>query len=75
MASEDLKAYYSESVTAQPGRATDAISHEDWFWGETAAARVLNVVRQQCLGRDGREYAMLANLVLVPRRQLHRFAD
>ena len=73
MASEDLKAYYSESVTAQPGRATDAISLEDWFWGETAAARVLNEVRKQCLGRDGREYGMLANLLLLPRRQLHRF--
>lgn len=73
MASEDLKAYYNESVTAQPGRTTDPISLEDWFWGETAAARVLNEVRKQCLGRDGREYGMLGNLVLVPRRQLHRF--
>lgn len=75
MASEDLKAYYGESVTAQPGRATDAISLEEWFWGETVAARVLNEVRKQCLGRDGPEYAVLGNLVLIPRRQLHRFED
>ncbi|MCZ6873920.1 MAG: selenoprotein B, partial [bacterium] len=36
MASEDLKAYYTEAITAQPGRATDAASLADWFWGETA---------------------------------------
>ncbi len=73
MASEDLKAYYNESVTAQPGRATDSVSLADWFWGETAAARVLNEVRKHCLGREGREYKLLGNTLLVPRRQLHRF--
>jgi hypothetical protein len=73
MASEDLKAYYNESVTAQPGRATDSVSLANWFWGETAAARVLNVVRQHCLSRDDPEYQRLGNGLLVPRRQLHRF--
>lgn len=73
MASEDLKAYYNESVTAQPGRTTDSISLANWFWGETAAARVLNEVRKHCLGREGREYKLLGNTLLVPRRQLHRF--
>jgi len=73
MASEDLKAYYHESVTAQPGRATDSISLANWFWGETAAARVLNEVRKYCLGHEGREYKLLGNTLLVPRRQLHRF--
>lgn len=73
MASEDLKAYYNESVTAQPGRATDAGSLANWFWGETAAARVLNTVRKHCLERHEREYKLLGNTLLVPRRQLHRF--
>ena len=73
MASEDLKAYYNESVTAQPGRTTDSISLANWFWGETAAARVLNEVRKQCLEREGREYQRLGDGMLVPRRQLHRF--
>ena len=73
MASEDLKAYYNESVTAQPGRDTDALRLEDWFWGETAAARVLNEVRKHCLTRDGAVYKALGNVFLVPQRQLHRF--
>ena len=75
MATEDLKAYYNESVTAQPGRATDVISLEEWFWGETVAARVLNEVRRFCLTRNGYIFQQLGAVWLVPRRQLHRFED
>ena len=75
MASEDLKAYYNESMTAQPGANTDPVRLEDWFWGETVAARVLNEVRNHCQGRAGREYRMLGQGLLVPRRQLHRFDE
>lgn len=73
MATEDLKAYYNESMTARPGGHTDPVSLENWFWGETAAARMLNEARKECLRRDGREYAFLGANWLVPRRQLHRF--
>ena len=73
MATEDLKAYYNESMTARPGGNTDPVSLENWFWGETVAARMLNEVRKQCLRRDERLYAFLGTNWLVPRRQLHRF--
>ena len=73
MATEDLKAYYNESMTARPGGNTDPVSLENWFWGETAAARMLNETRKECLRRDGREYLFLGSNWLVPRRQLHRF--
>ena len=73
MATEDLKAYYNESMTARPGGNTDPVSLENWFWGETAAARLLNEARRECLRRDGREYLFLGSNWLVPRRQLHRF--
>jgi hypothetical protein len=73
MASEDLKAYYTEAVTAQPGRATDAASLADWFWGETAAAKVLNEVRKRCLGNPDQAYQRLGTTLMVPRTQLHRF--
>jgi hypothetical protein len=42
MAIEDLKAYYIEGVTAQPGQenlSSKAIMN--WFWGETVAGKVL----------------------------------
>lgn len=73
MATEDLKAYYNESMTARPGGNTDPVSLENWFWGETAAARMLNEARKECLRRDGREYLFLGSNWIVPRRQLHRF--
>ena len=73
MASEDLKAYYNEAVTAQPGRATDSVSLADWFWGKTAAARVLNTIRLHCLDSDDEVRKRLGTTLLVPRRHLHRF--
>ena len=73
MATEDLKAYYNESVTAQPGRATDVISLEEWFWAETVAARVLVEIRKHCLQREGALFQQLGHVWLVPRRQLPRF--
>ena len=39
MASEDLKAYYFEAVSAQPGKPTDSEILANWFWGQTHAAR------------------------------------
>ena len=73
MATEDLKAYYNESLTGQPGRTTDVVSLEEWFWGETAAARVLNEIRKHCLVREGALFQQLGHVWLVPRRQLPRF--
>jgi len=73
MAAEDLKAYYLEAVAAQPGQPTDSISLADWYWGQTAAARVLNEVRKICLESNDKEFNLLGKLLLVPRSQLHRF--
>ena len=73
MATEDLKAYYNESVTGQPGRPTDVVSLEEWFWAETAAARALNEVRKRCRAREGALFQQLGHVWLVPRRQLPRF--
>ena len=73
MAAEDLKAYYLEAVVAQPGQPTDSISLADWFWGQTAAARVINKVRMICLESNDKELNLLGKLLLVPRSQLHRF--
>ena len=48
-ACEDLKAYYYESVSAQPGQPTDSQSLSNWFWGETRVAWVINRIREICL--------------------------
>ncbi len=75
MAAEDLKAYYLEAVTAQPGQPTDSAALADWFWGRTAAARIINAIREICLDISDKEFNLLSTLLLVPRSQLYRFQD
>lgn len=73
MAAEDLKAYYFEAVSAQPGQPTDSLSLADWFWGETVAATVINSIRKICLEDGDKNMELLGKLLLVPRNQLYRF--
>jgi hypothetical protein len=47
-ACDDLRAYYLEAVTAQPGQASSA-ELTTWFWRETTAAEVLIALRSRCL--------------------------
>jgi hypothetical protein len=73
MATEDLKAYYHEAVSAQPGQPTDAQTLSDWFWGETYAASVINEVRKICLKHEAKDLVLAGKLLLVPRNQMYRF--
>ncbi len=73
MGCEDIKAYYFEAVSAQPGQPTDSRSLADWFWGETSAALVINRTREICLEDTSGKLALHGKLLLVPRSQMHRF--
>lgn len=73
MAAEDLKAYYFEGVTAQPGQPTDSQTLSTWFWRETTAGQVINTIRILCLKSDNKSYGLLGKLLLVPRNQLDYF--
>ena len=73
MACEDIKAFYFEAVSAQPGQPTDSSSLANWFWGETSAALVINKVRTICLGETTKSLILLGKLLLVPRSEVHRF--
>jgi len=43
----DLKSYYIEGITAQPGQAGASSQRlTDWFWGETVAAKVLMAMKK-----------------------------
>ncbi len=50
-ACDDLRAYYFEAVTAQPGQAssTDLVH---WFWGQTTAAKVMWALKDHCSESD-----------------------
>jgi hypothetical protein len=75
MVAEDVKAFYLEGLSAQPGRPTDSRRLADWFWGETYAALVINEVRKISLTRDSDMMKLLGTLLLVPRSQMHRFKE
>ncbi len=75
MVAEDIKAFYLEGISAQPGQPTDSKILADWFWGETYAALVLNEVRKISLTQDSERMKLLGTLLLVPRNQMYRFKD
>ncbi len=73
LAAEDLKAYYMEAVSNQPGQSTDGGGFADWFWRRTVAAQIINAIREICLTISDGEMRLLGTLQLVPRTQLHNF--
>ena len=75
MVAEDIKAFYLEGLSAQPGQPTDSKILADWFWGETYAALVINEVRKISLTQDSERMKLLGTLLLVPRNQMYRFKD
>jgi hypothetical protein len=50
-ACDDLRAYYFEAVTAQPGQASsDELVR--WFWDQTTAAKVMWALKDRCSASD-----------------------
>ncbi len=73
LACEDIKAYYFEAISSQPGQPTDGKNLADWFWRETAAALMINRARDLCLAETSGKLRLLGKLLLIPRNQLHHF--
>ena len=64
---DDLKAYYFEGITAQPGQ--ESVSSQvlaDWFWEETVAGKVLLAVKE--VGNTNKDDAvrMVTDRLIVP---------
>jgi len=69
-----LKAFYYEAAAAQPGSASPTAEElDDWFWGETAAAKVLFAVKDRCLKKDDKMMQLLGKILLIPMSQSNRF--
>ena len=64
---EDLKSYYIEGVTAQPGQ-TGASSQvlTDWFWDETVAGKVLLALKKVCQASTDSTMSMIGDHAIVP---------
>ena len=63
-ASEDLKAFHVEAVTAQPGSA-DGEAVQRWFWRETACAELLRRVRRRALDSGDAALYDLGDFMLI----------
>jgi hypothetical protein len=67
LAVEDIKAYYLEAVAALPGPHAAGNALGNWFWRETAAARVLFTLQKQWRNSDDRSPQEFSRLLLIPR--------
>lgn len=70
LAFEDVKAFYSEAITVQPGFATSK-RVEDWLFNETVLGTVAWSLRALCSTIDNDICQRLGRSTLVPDRQLH----
>jgi len=67
LAAEDLKAYYFEGITAQPGQESAPIKVlSDWFWEETVAGEVLLAVKEMCGNSENRLLQIVGRALIVP---------
>ena len=70
---DDLKAFYYEAVSAQPGEALpDSSMLDNWFWQETAVSKILFQIKKLCQDSDDKMFQLLGNILLVPSAQAHR---
>jgi D-proline reductase (dithiol) PrdB len=66
---EDLKAFYSEAASAQPGMSS-SLAVENWLWNETVLGKVLWKLREEHLDGPDTSTRFLARRNLVPDRQI-----
>ena len=66
---EDLKAFYSEAASAQPGMSS-SLAVEHWLWNETVLGKVLWKLREEHLDSPDTATKFLARRNLVPDRQI-----
>ncbi len=67
LAVEDLKSYYVEGITAQPGQAgASSQVLKDWFWDNTVAGKVLLALKKVCEGSEDKMMSMMGAHFIVP---------
>jgi len=72
-ACEDIKMWYFEAATAQPGE-TNSQAVADWFWGETSAGQLFLAVYPKILGNSDKGVRHVAASQFIPRAQEHRLS-
>ena len=69
-ATQDLKAFYFESVLSRPDVIVpDTPEFNKWFWRRTTIGKVLKLVKETCLTSNDEHLRMTGGLLLVPMEQ------
>lgn len=64
---EDLKSYYIEAITAQPGQEKASSKKlQDWFWDDTVCGKILLTVKKTCEVSPDEMIKMIGTHFLVP---------
>ncbi len=67
LAAEDLKSYYVEGVTAQPGQeGLSSKALKEWFWANTTAGKVLLELIKACSKMQSEPIRMTASYFIAP---------
>ena len=66
LATDDLKAFYTEAVTAQPGSTGTPDQLADWFYDQTIAGRLLYAIRDKGVQSDDRFLKIVAGALIIP---------
>jgi hypothetical protein len=76
LAVEDLKSYYNEGVTAQPGqeRASSKVLQE-WFWEETVGGKILLALKRVLETSDDDTTKMMGSHFIAPGDVARRHKD
>lgn len=69
---EDLKAYYGEAITVQPGFGQSG-RVEDWIFNETVLGKALWRLQDVCAASDDEYYRYLSGKSIIPDRQVEKF--
>jgi hypothetical protein len=67
---EDLKAFYSEAMSAQPGMSS-SLAVENWLWNDTVLGKTLWKFRDENLDHPDAYTQYFARRSLIPDRQIH----
>jgi len=68
LAIDDLKAYYFEAATAQPGQEkADSDTLSAWFYRDTVAGHVLQAVKDAHKDTEDRTMRLITNILLIPK--------
>ena len=68
LAIDDLKAYYFEAATAQPGQEkADSDTLSAWFYRDTVVGHVLHAVKDAHKDTKDRTMRLIINILLIPK--------